>query len=59
MLSYCLNCRKNAEKKNPSFLQTKKRKIDVSSNCVVCVSKKSKLIKEQEVSGIIGSLAIT
>ena len=29
------------------------------SNCVVCSSKKSRFIKEQETCGIIASLAIT
>ena len=46
MLSYCLNCRKNRESKNPKVVQTKNGRIMIISKCY---SKKSKLIKDQEV----------
>ena len=45
MLSYCLKCRKNTESKNG--------KIMLLSKCKVCDSKTSKLIKEQEASGLL------
>ena len=48
MLSYCLNCRKNKESKNPKVLKTKNGRIMLSSKCSVCNSKKSKFLKEQE-----------
>ena len=51
MLSYCLKCRKNTESKNPKVARTKNRRIMLLSNCSVCDSKKSKFIKQQEVSG--------
>ena len=43
MLSSCLKCRKN----------TKNGRTMASSNCAVCVSKKSKFIKEHEASEVI------
>ena len=55
MLSYCLKCRKNTESKNP---RTKDRGIILLSKCAVCENKKSKFIKEQEVSGLLSSLGI-
>ena len=58
MLSYYLKCRKNTEIKNPKFTRTKNRKIMLLSECAVCDSKKSKLIKEQETSGLLYSLGI-
>ena len=47
MLSYCLEDRKNAEKKNPKIVRTKNERIMLLSKCAVCDSKKSKFIKEQ------------
>ena len=58
MLSYCLKCRKNTESKNPKLSRTKNRRIMLLSKCVVCDSKNSKLIKEQEASGLLSSLVI-
>ena len=50
MLLYCLKCRKNAKDKNPKITRTKNGTIMLLSKCVVCYSKKSKFIKEQEAS---------
>ena len=58
MLSYCLKCRKNTESKNPKVVKTKNGRIMLLSKCVVCNSKKSKFIKEQEASELLGSLGI-
>ena len=58
MLSYCLNCRKNTESKNPKGLRTKNGRIMVFSKCEVCENKKSKFIKEQEASGLLSSLGL-
>ena len=57
MLSYYLKCRKNIESKNPKVVRTKNVRM-MLSNCVVCNSKKSKFIKEQEASGLLSSLGI-
>ena len=48
MLSYCLNCIKNTESINPKVSKTSNGKTMVLSKCVVCGSKKSKFIKDQQ-----------
>ena len=58
MLSYCLKCRKNIESKNPKVAKTKNGRIIVLSKYVMCDSKKSKFIKQQEASGLLSSLGI-
>ena len=58
MLSYCLKRRKNTGSKKPKVEKIKNGGIMLSSNCAVCGSKKSKVIKEQEASGILSSLGI-
>ena len=58
MLSYCLKCRKNTESKNPKVARRKNGIIMLLSKCAVCDSKKSKFIKQQEVSGLLSSLGI-
>ena len=58
MLSNCLKCRKNTERKNPKIARTKNVRIMLLSKCAVCDSKKSKFIKQQEVSGLLNSLGI-
>ena len=58
MLSYCLKCRKSTESKNPKIATTENGRIMLLSNCVVCNSKKSKFIKEQEASELLSSLGI-
>ena len=54
--SYCLKCRKNTESKNPKVVKAKNRRTMVLSNCGVSGSKKSKFIKKQEASGILGNM---
>ena len=51
MLSYCFKCRKSTESKN---LMVEKKK---NARILFLSSKKLRFIKEQEASGIIGSLA--
>ena len=58
MSSYCLKCRKNTEIKNPKVATTKNGRIMLLSECVVCDSKKSKFIKEQEANRLLSSLGI-
>ena len=53
MLSYCLNCRKNTERKNP-----KNRRIMLLSKCSVCNRRKSKFLKEQKARGLLSNLGI-
>ena len=47
---------KNTESKNPKVARTKIGRIMVLSKCVVCDRKKSKIIKQQETSGLLSSL---
>ena len=58
MLSYCLKCRKNKESKNTKVVRAKNERIMLLSKCVVCNSKKSKFVKQQERSGLLSSLGI-
>ena len=56
MLSYCLKCRKNTERKNPKVTKTKSGRIMLLSKCAVCDSKKPKFITQQEASRLLSSL---
>ena len=58
MLSCCLKCRKNTESKNQRIAKIKSGRIILLLKCAVCDSKKSKFIKQQEVSGLLSSLGI-
>ena len=58
MLSYCLKCRKNTESKNRKVVRSKNKRIMLLSKCAVYDSKKSKLIKQREVTGLLSSLGI-
>ena len=58
MLSYCLECRKNTQSKNPKVVKTKNRIIALLSKYPMCNSKKLKLLKEQEARGLLSSLGI-
>ena len=55
MLSYSLKRRKSTESKNPKLARTKNGRIMLLSKCAVCDSKKSKFIKQQEVSKLLSS----
>ena len=56
MLSYyCLKCRKNIKSKTPNVARTKNGRIMLLSNCVICDNRKSKFLKQQEVSGLLSS----
>ena len=45
MLSYCLKCRKNIERKYLTAVRTKTGRIMLLSKFAVCDSKRSKFIK--------------
>ena len=55
MLSYCLKCRKNAERKHPKVLRSKNKRIMLLWKFSVCNCKKSKFVKEQEAKGPLGN----
>ena len=58
MLSYCLNCIKNTESINPKVSKTSNGKTMALSKCVVCGSKKSKFIKDQQAKRLLSNLGI-
>ena len=58
MLSYCLKCKKNTESIDPKVSKTSNNKTIILSKCVVCGSKKSKFIKEQQAKGLLSNLGI-
>ena len=58
MKSYSLKCRKNTESENPKIGKAKSGRIILLSKCAVRDSKKSRFIKEQEVSGLLSNLRI-
>ena len=58
MKSYCLKCRKDSENINPRVSKTSNNRITVLSKCVICGSKKSRFIKNQEAKGLLSNLGI-
>ena len=50
--------KKNTESKNPKVARTKNWKIMLLSKWAVCDSNNSKIIKEQEASGLLSSLGL-
>ena len=58
MLSYCLKCRKNTERKNAKVARTSNSRIMLLSKCTVCDSKKSKFNKQQEASVLLSSFGM-
>ena len=47
---------KNTENINPRVLKTKNGKSMLLSKCVMCDSKKSRVLKEEEAKGLLSSL---
>ena len=58
MLSYCLKCKKSTENINPKVSKTTNGKAMILSTCVICGSKKSKFIKEQQAKGLLSNLGL-
>ena len=56
MLSYYSKCWKNTESKSPKFAKTKNGRIILLSNCADKGSKKSKYLKEQEITGLLSTI---
>ena len=54
MLSSPLKCDKSRESKNPKVART----IMLLSKCVLCDTKKSKFLKEQETKRLLNSLGV-
>ena len=58
MPTYCLKCRKNTNNKDAKMIKTKNGRLALSSKCIVCGSKKSRFMKEQEAKGFLSNLGI-
>ena len=58
MLTYCLKCKKNTKNIDAKMIKTKNGRLNLSSKCAVCGSKKSRFMKEQEVEGLLSNLGI-
>ena len=53
MLTYCLKCKRKTKSKD-----AKNGRLALSSKCVVCGSKKSRFMKEQEAEELLTNLGI-
>ena len=58
MLTYYLKCKRNTKSKDAKVIKTKSGRLALSSNCVVCGSKNSRFMKEQEAEGLLSNLGI-
>ena len=59
MESYCLKCKNNNENIDPEFFVAMILwKCVKLSKCVICGSKKSRFIKNQEAKGLLSNLGI-
>ena len=56
--TYCLACRKYTKNINPKIVTNKHNWSMIQSNCTICGSKKSRLIKEHQASGLLSNLGI-
>ena len=58
MLTYCLKCKKNTKNIDAKMMKTKNGRFVLSSECAICGSKKSKVMKEQEAKELLTNLRI-
>ena len=56
--TYCLACRKFTKNINPKIVRNRKNRSMIQSNCVICDSKKSRFIREEQAMGILSNLGI-
>ena len=59
MLTYYLKCGRNTKNIDVKMIKTKNGRLTLSSKCVVCGSKKSRFMKEQQAKGLLSNLGIT
>ena len=57
-MKFCLKCRKDTENINSKVSKTSNGRTMLLSNCVICNSKKSRFIKNQEAKGLLSNLGI-
>ena len=58
MKSYCLKCIQDTENIDPKISSSSNSRAMILSNCAICGSKKSRLIKSQEAEGLLSNLGI-
>ena len=58
MESYCLKCRKDTENIDLEISSTSNGRAMILSKCVICGSKKSRFIKNQEAKRLLSKLGI-
>ena len=56
--TYCLLCKKYTKHTNPKIVKSKNNRSMIQSNCIICNSKKSRFIKEQQAKGLLSNLGI-
>ena len=56
--TYCLLCRKYTKNINSKIVRNRQNRSMIQSNCVICGSRKSRFIKEQQAMGILSNLGI-
>ena len=56
--TYCVACRKYTKNINPKIVRNKHNRSMIQSNCAICNSKKSRLIKEHRAMGLLSNLGI-
>ena len=58
MESYSLKCKNHTKNIDPQVSSTSNGTLMILSKCAICGSKKSKLIKKKEASGLLSKLGI-
>ena len=58
MLTYCLKCKRNTKNIDARMIKTQNDRLNLSSKCALCGSKKSRFMKEQEAEGLLSNLGI-
>ena len=58
MKIYCLKCKTNTDSIDPKMFKTKNNRLIMQSKCIVCGTKKSRFIKEQDEKGLLSNLGI-
>ena len=58
MLTYCLKYKRNTKNMGAKVIKNKYGRLNLSSKCGVCGSKKSRCMKEQEAEGLLSNVGI-
>ena len=58
MITYCLSCKKDTKNIDPKVVKTKNNRLMMLSKFSVCHNKKFRVIKEQQVKGLLSNLGI-